>query len=298
MGATSKNILGYTKVSYDGISNTCAKRMGDYIKNGQSYIKAWYAANTSIAELKDRWCGYVREGNNIVEYSARSGNVPRVGSGQFEPMDADEFVFIDSAILVDERTFDEEFSRLSTIAYQVDTGVEPRVNFKDNGVEFLKKGATPMTASVSSIAQSFGGMMPSDARLESITPIEADGVIVAQRIRFMRVRDNLEVRSNGLEHHKEVILNGQEFAAWSEYWPQLTEVKVSHLDVDPLMSVQDTALDLAMALVSIAKNSVAIVGVEPCYGSEATGEIVPAHCFSDTDGTIWVVDAHTGDLVK
>jgi hypothetical protein len=272
--------------------------MGDYLKNGQSYIKAWYAANTSISQLKDRWCGYVREGNGIVEYSARSGNVPKVYSRQLEPMDADEFVFFDGAILEDERVFENEFRRLSTIAYQVEKGIEPEVGFNDNGLEFLKKSETPMTTRVLDIAQSFGGMLPSDAQLEGITPIEADGEAVAQRIRFMRVRDNLEVRSNGPEHHKELILNGQDIAAWSDYWPKINEVKVSLLGVDPLKRVQDTALDLAMEIVSIVKNSVAIVDVEPCYGSSATGEIVPAHCFKDTEGTIWVVNARTGDLVK
>ena len=297
MGSSSNNILGYTKVSFDGIANKNARAFADNIKSGLSYVKAWYGSNTAINALKDRWCAYVREGGKIVEYSARSGNAPRAMEVELEPVHGDEIVFVDTNLLSDSRDFSDAFSKLSQASYTIAVG-SPRTTFFSRHSNFLQKSSLPNPGDASKIAASLNKLMPEDAVLEEIYPIEADGKVVAHRIRFGRVKDGLEVRSGGSEHHKEYLINGGQMVAVSVYWPRITEHRQTKIDGAKYLTIGDTVLELANELVMITRSSVAILSVEACYGSESTGELVPAHCYMDSEGTIWVVNATNGELVE
>lgn len=299
MGSTSKTILGYTKVSYDGIANTNAIKFGRMIVDGKRYIKAWYASNTSINALKDRWCGYVREGGNIVEYSARSGKVPRSLEGaSFEAMDANQLVFISEDLLDDTRDFDNRFTGLKQRRFSLIENSGQEVVFSDDDAIFLpKQRATATSDDAIKIAKEYLGKdLPEDAVLEGVDMIDADASTAAYRVRFTRQKDGLTIRGNVEEHHIEILVNNDKVAAVSKLWPDVIEIAGSSFE--SLVSVNQSAEKLGDYLSSIVRNPVKILSVSPCVGNTSDEELVPAHCFEDDQETIWVVNASTGEVVE
>lgn len=148
---------------------------------------------------------------------------------------------------------------------------EPRALFNGDNGALLQKVSGPKQDSIWQRALALKDTMHDDAVLESVSPIEADREVVAHRVRYIRAKDDLEIRTNGYEHHVEVIMNGTQLISRSEYWPEITLLYQSNMRTDFLMTVQETVLELFNELASIARNSMAIVAVQPCYGSSKNG---------------------------
>jgi len=297
MGSSSKNILGYTKVSFDGIANTNAKKFAQNINNGKSYIKAWYASNTSINQLKNRWCGYVREGSKIVEYSAKSGNSPRSDIYNVVPMDGNQMVLVNEELLNNIRDFSSSFSSFIDKNYEFFGNEEQEVRFIRNGEFFLSKqrDASSNSDVFAIVKERFGEEIPADAEFEGVSMIEADDQIVAHRVRFVRQKDGLNIRGNKEEHHIEFLVNNGEVVAISKLWPD--KIENSGGFYESFVSVQDSVVALSEYLLSIVRKPIKIVSVNACIGNTSNGDMVPSHCFKDDSDNTWVVNASTGEIL-
>jgi hypothetical protein len=299
MGTSSTNVLGYTKESYDGLDTTVVRALAGALAEGSSYIRAWYSANVAESLLNDRWCGYTREASGIVEYSARTGNVPMAYySGPTEQVDAD--VWVASDLLTDSRTFADELAALQMYEYYVAGGAVHSVQFFRNAGEFLTKAPMTTDRAVKAATAWLGATLPSDASMDVASGVEATvgsgaPTTVAYRVRYVRVIDGLPVLTNGWAHHIEVVVDAGGVSASSELWPTLDVVQAAS---PPVLLGVDAALASAIDQIEmLVKQPVTIVDVMPCYGSTEAGQIVPAYAFLDSQGVRIVVDASTGYLV-
>ncbi len=306
MGSRSNSILGYTKVSFDSIDNDVASRLASSVGSGQSYIRGWYAANASSSSLSDRWCGYVRESGRIVEYSARSGRIPtKMESQNLETIDPSGLIKASRALISDSRKFQREFQNKITQSYTATSSADHEVAFYTKAPDFLSH--TSITrAQATSIAEQWmaSAQKPSDTILDIVAPIEVtreDGTqaAVAYRVRYVRSLNGLAVRTNGAEHHFEALVNDKAVVASSKLWPGVAaQTAPQTMTSTASQSVGEILSRAAPNLARLAKSPINIVAVEPCYGSNTSGTIVPAYAFEDETGAKIIVDATTASLVK
>jgi hypothetical protein len=292
-------VLGYTNDSYDILDSEVVRDLAKALGEGTSYIRAWYSANVSQSLFSDRWCGYVREDGGIVEYSARTGNVPAASlGGALEQVDPK--IWVASELLVDARTFQSEFAPQQSYEYAVVGDEDHLVQFPRSPHEFLTKSALTSEHAVQVARAWLGAKLPLDASLEAPHALQAKAssaapTTAAYRVRYERVIDGMPVLSNGRVHHIEVVVDASGVAAVSRLWPTLdvfpSRSSLALLGVDGAFA---SAIDEIRTLV---KEPVTFVDVMPCYGSTELGEIVAAYAFLDSEGGRIVVNARTGDLV-
>ena len=101
-----------------------------HLKNGESYLQAWYKTNIAIKDHQDRWATFIREGSKIVLYSAQSGNSPKY-TPRGTPVLLSDDVTIDNILL-------DEWSS----ATRFDRSFQTRASLKKLK-PFLKKKNTP-----------------------------------------------------------------------------------------------------------------------------------------------------------
>jgi len=71
MGPNTLALMGYAQPIHDIIDNTMAKEMLNLMNNGNTLPEAFYITHRS-SRYHDRYVMYIREGNNIIEYSERT----------------------------------------------------------------------------------------------------------------------------------------------------------------------------------------------------------------------------------
>jgi hypothetical protein len=304
MNSSCNNLLGYTNYSYDSIDDTIVDKFAVAVKSGNSIIQAWYTSNTAVSYLSDRWCGYVRENNSIVEYSARTGSTPKNTVSSFKKMDAQGTVKVATTLLADTNNYDSYFFKIRNSEIKVKGVKTHDARFYRKTAEFLPKVKQDRGQAVTVAQNWVSGSLPVDAKQESVTQIivtEASGAtkVVGQVVRYTRYVDGLPVRSNGPEDHLAVLVNSGSVAAVSKLWPVL-EVK-SKPGVIPSGKILTLSQAIQKASPNIARivkaKSIAFVAANPCYGTTKSGAIVPAYELIDSKGGRIIINAMTGKLV-
>ncbi len=306
-GPNTETVLGYTKVSFDGVDEDVVRSFASQLANGQSHMEAWYLSNSAISDLADRWAGYVREGSSIVEYSARRGNRPagrmRTSADMVE-IGSVRGLFVSEEILADERTMAESFSRDLVVA-----SAEVTATMESQGLAHLdatERSADEAIASAEAWLRENGGL-PADAVLDRVIPIDArqNGsgrpVAVAHMVRFAREVEGVRVRGNRVEDHIAVLVGADSVLSVSRYWPE-TAVTESSPREERLLGVgAATRLAADDLSASLKGGELHIIAVTPVYGTLGLGadshELVPAYELRGRDGSTIVISAVTGEIL-
>lgn len=74
MGANTQVLMGYTKKAKDKEDSWIAYHMIERMMYGDNIPTAFFEAHKDHAYWHDRWVMYVRNNDEIIEYSERSGN--------------------------------------------------------------------------------------------------------------------------------------------------------------------------------------------------------------------------------
>ncbi|MBN1774074.1 MAG: hypothetical protein JXB32_22635 [Deltaproteobacteria bacterium] len=306
-GAATETVLGYSEVSYDYIDDEVVRLMLGQLGAGDSYILAWYEANVAVDGLDDRWIGYVREGSDIVEYSARSGVAPTPrplpDGTSWVALADDGRLWASSTLLSDARPFDAA-PRL--VAAERDAG--PLAGALPGG--WARLGATTATpddalaTARAFVAESLGGL-PADAVLAGTTPVFARregraGELVGWTVRWTRELDGVPLRGNGVADHLAVLVGPAGTVAWSSWWPARTDVPASVAGADLLLDAAAALRAAATELSAGVKGELRLRTARPVLGTAGPGRgaAVPAWEYDDGRGTAVVVDALTGRVVR
>jgi hypothetical protein len=304
MKSSCNNLLGYTNYSYDSIDDTIVEKFAAAVKSGNSIIQAWYTSNTAVSYLSDRWCGYVRENNSIVEYSARTGSTPKTTVSSFKTMDAKGTVKVATTLLADNSNYDSNFFKIRNSEIKVKGVKTHDAKFYKKAAEFLPKVVQGRDQAVSIANNWMSGSLPVDAKQESVTQIivtQASGAtkVVGQVVRYTRYVDGLAVRSNGPEDHLAVLVNSNSVAAVSKLWPALeVKSKPGAIPYGKILTLSQAIQKAGPNIARIIKaKSIAIIAANPCYGTTKSGTIVPAYELIDSKGGRIIINAMTGKFV-
>ena len=303
-GPKAQIIMGYTKVSWDKpTDNDLIKSFLEKYSNGNSYLEAWYKSNIEFSSLNDRWLAYTREGSSIVEYSARSNNIPpNINDGITVVLN--DRVTVNSNLLDDSSMFDPGF--------QVALVEETSSLLTMNG---LVKNSWPTTstslapAEAKKIAENelaIHGGKPDTAILDRVIPIQKCDEFescfkVAYQVNFVQQYDGRNLRSNAGTDYIALLINDNGLVSLDSLWSRVTPT-------DETISSQDlidpgTALLLAVDRITqlVRYNPINIVSYERVDGvltrEDGTKVLVPAYEFFGETGERFIVSAVDGELV-
>lgn len=305
MGSNCQNVLGYTNVSWDyPVDDNVVITLAGQLRNGWSYIQSWYTANVNQSSLQDRWCGYVREGSVITEYSARTANTPK-SAAYMESLTPDGNVKAALNLLSDGRTFDTEFSGVYNTEITIKGTRDNQTEFyQAKSGEFLVKTLISKESAIS-IAQAWiGNNLPNDAKLDSVTPVEATigngaSQVIGYIVRYIREINGLPLRTNKVDDHIALLVNNNTVVAMSKVWSNMElKAKTNAVSKGNILSVKQ-AIRLASAQIALAKKKntpIEIINVKPCYGITKDG-LVPAYELFISDGGSIIVNATTARLI-
>jgi hypothetical protein len=305
MSSTCSNILGYTNTSFDGTDDDIVKSFANKVKSGSSMIQAWYSANIASSNCSDRWCGYVREGSSIVEYSARTSNTPKTTATNFKSMNSRGNLKVAANLLADNNTYDSYFFKIRNSEITIKDHQTPETKFYHKATAFLPKVAMDRDQAVATAANWAAGSLPTDAVQDAVTQIIATedsgrSQVVGQIVRYTRYLDGLAVRTNGTEDHLAILVADNGVNAVSKLWPTLeTKSKPGAIPYSKILSLSKAIQKASPKIARLIKanNIVAITAAHPCYGATKQGKLVPAYELIDTQGGRIIINAVTGELV-
>jgi hypothetical protein len=302
-GADTETVLGYTKVSFDWTDNDVARAFVSQLGAGRGYMAAWYQANAAESSLSDRWAGYVREGDTVVEYSARTGRRPSDPlRATWVALGGTDDVFATADVLADERSFEGAFVDVRAVA-PAEWSTEMDV------AEFGALGPTALSlADAEALARAWveaHGGLPADAVVDGVTPVvrrtsaEDPGAIVGHVVRYVRVVHGVPVRANLAADHAALLVGPSSVVAASRIWPEVA-AGAEPCCAGRVLTVARAVEAAAPSLARLVKGlEVRIVGAEPVYGvSGARAELrayVPAYALLTTNGVSVVISALTGE---
>jgi hypothetical protein len=300
MGATAKHLLGYSKITWDApTDDAVVTRFADALKDGSSYMRAWYLSNDADSDLSDRWVGYVRESNGIVEYSARTNSIPT--DATLVSLDSQGKVQASAALLANRAT--AKGTLQSSLRYRVVSQTNKAAQWAKDKATFLPSVATTEADAIA-VAQGWlkSSGAPKDAFFDRAIPILRTTELGATEIagysvRFTKSVAGLTVRANGVEPHVTVLVSGHEVVGTTEDWA--TVVAGSAAKTAALLDVGAAVRAAAPAIARRVKRAepAKLVAAEPCLGKTRAGELVPAYRVLETSGSAFVLDASTGDLL-
>ncbi len=296
-GSNAKNILGYTNTSLDITDNQVVQDMTSALANGQSYMKAWYTANVKQNSLSDRWCGYVRENNDIVEYSARNGNLPRTTSGNRDWINCGNLQ-IDAALYYDYSLPKLKLSNL----YQNTSNHASQVIEENNldNQEFLSKSSLT-TADALQIAAIWleKNSLAANFNLTKIIPIEVlseteQPKTIAYLLRYERELDGLRIVGNRSTDHLALLINNKQVSASSLMITNFTTLPVTKL------SLLSPGKALQIAVPEIARHlktpQLRLIKACLCYGFDGQA-LIPAYELLSENGESIVISALDGTIL-
>lgn len=302
MSGSTQNVLGYTDDFVFGFDSDVARLFGNALSQGDSYILAWYRANDSQSSADDRWLGYVRESAGVVEYSARSGNVPSktlLSNLHF----VGERVWVTEHLLSDARTFASAFEQLTFNDYRVvSPGQVQHRYFRRNDEPFLAQTTISREKAVKLANAWLSQTLPEDAILAEATPIDgsingAARVTIAYSVRYIRQLDDLPLLTNGLAYYYGVLVNDNVVAASAQHWPVIKIQPTWRPDLTSSLLSVKRAISFAIdAIDNLSKQPATLVDVTAAYGVKQ-GHLVPAYALIEASGTPFIVDASTGELL-
>lgn len=304
-GSTAKTMSGYTKVSYDGTDDTVVNKMINSLTNGKTYPVAWYDANIAVSNVSDRWCVYSKEGSSIVEYSARTGNIPRSGGESFLDLDSASRLKVIKGLVIDSGSKIHKYLKI-TPGSLINREIVELTSFSDLVPSSLTKDEAIEKAKKYLVE---AGEDSPNLVVDKVYPVGSDmGGSTYKNlgwvVRFIKSsKDGIEIRGNGTEAFKSLMLTGKgEIASFTmNWWDDSVMVAGRALALKSPMEVLKNA---AEAIASHIKSNsiIKIVGVKPVYGIkklESGGfEMVPSYGFKALDGGIIVVDAVSGEYLK
>ncbi len=305
MSATSQTVMGYTNYSWDITDNTVATKFGTAIGQGQSYPKAWYTCNLPYSNLVDRWCVYAREASGVVEYSARTGNIPARAAGNtlLVASSPSTQVFMAEG-LKQAPVPTQAFEAVPHHAFDR-AKVEAREDFQDflgEGQGFAAFAATPVLTEDQARILAEGWMrthLPlQDAKVDKVIAVQTVREDITQvnghMVRFVKVVGDLPVRSNGEDDHVVVFVKGGKVTGYTQAWspsrPATTQPGRPTL-LSPAAALAKASQDILRRL----KGSVTLVAAKPCL-TRSGSMTVPAYELVDDRGGSLIVDAVTGRM--
>ena len=294
--STTKNIMGYTNLSYDFTDETVARDLAYRIGTGTSYPQAWYEVNNKQSSLYDRWKIYTKEGDRIVEYSAVSNNIPKaLDDSQFTPL-ASGKVLVSKHIGGLAKT-SQAFAKEH---YDVREGI---VNSAVS-TEITSLDVTSLNESEAIVrAKKWVANRPEfkGAVLDRVSSVLEDQQVIGYQVRFKRVLNSLPVRGNRVNDYITILVDDASIAATDYHWSELTK-QVSKTTIS-LLTPREAIERSADSLALVYKGDVLkIVGVEPCLGYKVndttmTAALVAAYELKSAEGLSVVVDAVTGEIL-
>ncbi|MFH1808984.1 MAG: hypothetical protein ABIJ09_09585 [Pseudomonadota bacterium] len=301
MGPTAQSLFGYTEVSYDYTDDEVAQDFIDDVRLGKGFLQAWYLSNASQSSLYDRWAAYVREGADIVEYSARVNRAPANVQALGLPLvglDPAARVQALASLLVDSARFPRELVPVHQDAAAVVQARQMAVG----SWSLLQGGAGTVKharhRAEELLRRELGGL-PEDAELDRVLDIvsrrgEGEPEVVGHLVRYRRVVAGLPVRGNGVADHLSVLVGGRGVVAWTVHWPERRTQRV----LDEGLDVADALRQMAPALALVAKGPLRLLGARAVWGAlRGSDQLVPAFAFETDSGQQVVVDARTGQLL-
>jgi hypothetical protein len=295
-GSNAKMIMGFTNVTTDASCLAMAKAFPDKIKQGQTYLKAWYLTNSVIKQHQDRWATYVKEDSKIVLYSA-SGKHPYIHL-QGESVTIAEYVTTDSILL-------NEWN-----ATYFNKRVTPAVLGKKtysykHYLKFPKKTTSFTFDEVKYMAiASIGDSMPDHARLDGIIPIEKctqNNIcsIIGYNIQFVQEYNNLIIRSNSSTDYISVLIGKDGVVnidkSWTEIVPENLPVTGTFLSVGKALSAASFYISNTIKKPIYIISFSTVLGISNDYNDKI---IIPAYEFIGSKGERFVVSAYTGKLLE
>lgn len=304
-GPATETVLGYSDVSYDIIDDEVVRLMLAQLGAGDSYILAWYEANVAVDGLDDRWIGYVREGAEIVEYSARSGVAPTPeplpDGATWVALTADGRLWAASTLLAAARPYDvtprlvavvRDDGRVAGSARDAWAGLGPNAPAPAEAI-----------ATARAFAETLPGGLPPDAVLSGATPVFARregrvAAVVGWTVRWTRALDGVPLRGNGVADHLAVLVGRSGAVAWSAWWPERSDVPASvgaGLLFDAAAALRAAAEEIATHV----KGELRLRSARPVLGTAGPGRglALSAWEYDDGRGTAVVVDALTGRVL-
>ncbi|MGD8837843.1 MAG: hypothetical protein PVJ19_23085, partial [Desulfobacteraceae bacterium] len=305
LGASAETLAGYTDVSYDITDEVVVSDFGDYLRNGRSYPEAWYLSNNNIGALADRWLVYFRSGDEIVEYSASSGNIPKSSVSALQTADKAGKLKVAEHLLNDHTDYSHAFGRVRMFPAAKTGSLEPAIFRKLNRTVMSRGDAVNRCKSHLSTL----GELTTDMFLSKSYPIRSRRMDnapwndVGWVIRHtMTADDGLQIRGNSSEPNKSTVVTGSDtVVAMTKFWPRIVVEKavVTH---EGLLTPSQALREAKEAISRrIKKGPLVIIDVEPLYGiSKPAFEaqvLVPSYGFATTDNFVVVVSAVTGELL-
>ncbi len=305
--SSANTLMGYTKVSYDSIDETVAKNVIDELADGKSYQLAWYLSNVGISSLNDRWAEYVREGSSIVEYSARTGNIPsNILAGKGIALEASGRVTAASTLANSAETYESVFEMTTSVESDTIT------TYADSrGFALLESGDTTEQEAIA-IAEAWlseNGGLPDDAVLDRVIPVQrkadenSDYETAGYSVHYSRDVDSVKVSGNYVEDHLTVLVGSDSVIATSRYWPAINITAADSRLKGNLLTVSE-AINVAadqIALLVKGTDSIQLTDAEAVYGTYgpmgSENRLVPAFRVQSADGHLFVIDAQTGKLL-
>jgi hypothetical protein len=279
------------------------QKFASEVKAGDSMIQAWYTANIASSYLSDRWCGYVRENNSIVEYSARTNNRPKTTTTK--AMNSKGTLKVATNLLADTSTYDSYFFKIRNSEIKVKGSKTHNAKFYHKTAAFLPKVAIGHDQAVNIAKSWMSSSLPSDAVQESVTQIIAtaasgDSKVVGQVVRYARYLDGLAIRTNAAEDHLAVLVNSDGVAAVSKLWPSLEiKSKPGAIPYSKMLSLSKAIQKASSKIARLIKadKTIVITAANPCYGTTKQGKIVPAYELIDAQGGRIIINAVTAELI-
>lgn len=308
-GRTAKNIMGYTKVSFDApVDDNVAKRLIEELQKGNRYIYAWYLANVGIPSVSDRWCIYHRGDGRIIEYSARKGNIPPRALGvRWEPLGDSGRMWIKSGLLEDALHAYRSKFEFQWEPADIFTYVAPGEGLQLQPMNMSKGEAMELAMQWLSDRN----MLPQDLVLDKIVELgyrtgpNEEQDLAGYVIHFKRMLNGISVRSNSVQDHLSVMVGSEGVISVSMYWPKVVASKARLEDVRKPVLTPRQAVEVAMPkIVKMLKSTdveLYFEDIRPVWGSSGRygkdRRLIPAYELVSNDGASFIINAHSGDLV-
>lgn len=297
-GSNAKMIMGFTEVTTDASCLAMAKGFPTKLKQGQSYLKAWYLTNSVIKQHQDRWATFVKEGSKIVLYSAKGKKPIIIGE--------DAIVTLSDHVAAHKRKLkkwkQEFFGRSYYLAI---LGKEQKKlkykNFPTNTVNFTAKKAEDIAV------DTLMDNLPDDAELDNVIPIEKcnksnECSVVAYDVHFMQKYGGFPIRSNFITNHISILVGNKGVTSTNIRWSNIVPLSDNVGSENTLLSVGEALINVSDEIANIVKKPLIIVSYERVYGVSIDGDknnvIVPSYEYIGNNGERFVVNAFNGELLK
>ena len=302
-GSSAQTIFGYTQESIDApVDDQVVRDFSSHLRNGQDYLQAWYSSNISEQYLYDRWAAYVREGNNIVEYSARTGKNPSRVSASTAAQPRTHFdgikkLSVTTSLLQNREHFSLRIDHPIEMPGQAERSAFSPHGWAKLGIDLDDTAAS--TKQALAFIDADLGAAPADLGEIEVFDLAAgeeaqSAQAVGHIVRFGRSIAGLNVVSNVRADQITVLVGQDGIVAWSRSWPQRSIKAMT----EQTMQVRQALIHAADGMAKRLKAADTIIGVNMVWGVR-TGqrELRPAYEFKTETGLGFVVDAVTGELL-